>query len=454
MARLENTCDTGLASGTAVTASNSDDGGAGSAFATSKGATSTINYSNAWSADGSLSHLYTCASGESNFLQWLTSQGFVAAAQASGRFYFRQTDLPVGASSSILHVRNATTAMLNLQILADGQLRVLDSASNIIDPSGWFSEGEAPVLAINTEYRIEFVVYKGTTASDGRIRVHVFAGDSTDPIDTLDTGASVNTGTTDILGARFGRGSASATAHTYYMDEYVLQDGTTFVGPIGSNAAPSVTIAESQVADKNALVTISWTSADVDGVVASHTVSQISGPTVSLSGSGTSRTFTPTVPGAYTFSIRAVDDDGAQSEAGLHTVYVRDITARPADMVSNAGGFTNEGGAASHVAALADESDTTYIASPEPPSTSVVEFRMTPLSPGNVSVRTRNKASAASPAISRNIQLRQGATVIAEATINPLPTAATDHEFTTTPEQTAAITDRTALRVRITDTLA
>jgi hypothetical protein len=105
-------------------------------------------------------------------------------------------------------------------------------------------------------------------------------------------------------------------------------------------------------------------------------------------------------------------------------------TVRPTSVVSNPGVFTNVGGASSLFAALADESDVTYIQSPANPSGTTITV-------------------VASPVIGVTYDLMMLATVISTRTIAVLPTTITDYSWTATSGETAAITDRTQLRVRI-----
>lgn len=448
--RVENTCETGIAAGSAVTAGNSDDGTAGTAFQTSKGATSTINYSDTKVANGTRSHRYTVAASESAFLQFPLPEATHLDIVVRTYLYLESTP---SASSAIGQVRNVSNvAIADFQISSTRALVVRDAALTTM--TGW-SGGSAPVLSLDTEYRLEYILQVGTTVSNGRIRVYLYAGDSTSPIATLDTGTTVNLGTEAIMLVRFGRAFTSTSAATFVIDEYVAQNGTTLVGPVGANVPPTVTVTQgaSQTVAKNTLTTISWTHADADGTVSSTSLSQASGPAVSLSGSDLSRTFTPTVAGIYVFTASATDNNGVVGSA-THTVYVTDVNVRPNAVVSNAGAFTILGAAGSLEAAVADESDTTGAQSPDGPSGATITFSLPPIVSGPITVKTRNRANVAAPTISRLIELLQGSTVIASDTVNPLPTAATDHSFTTDAGQTAAITDRNALRVRITDTQA
>jgi hypothetical protein len=155
--------------------------------------------------------------------------------------------------------------------------------------------------------------------------------------------------------------------------------------------------------------------------------------------------------------IGAIDYDSIAAEE-LATGYIGPIssastTVRPTNVVSNVGAFTNVGAASSLFASLADELDTTYIQSPANPSATDIVFGLPELSAGNPTIRLRHNVDAASPAISATYSLMQGATVISTRTVTPLPTVITDYSWTATSGETALITDRTQLSLRISTTV-
>lgn len=126
----------------------------------------------------------------------------------------------------------------------------------------------------------------------------------------------------------------------------------------------------------------------------------------------------------------------------------------PSSVVSNPGGFSIFGGAADLVTAVSDASDTTGAASPGAPSGAYIEYALPSLTPNRpVKISARHNSPTDTGNISRLYELRQGSTVIAPRTVNPLPTAVTLYEFTTSSGETAAITNWADLRVRVTDTL-
>lgn len=450
MALMTNSCETGIASGTAVSNANNDDGGAGDTFALSPSGTSALVFSSVQKAHGSLSHLFTVASGASVYEQWTVTAG----GSVTARFYVYFTNTP-STSAPIFSARSSSAQRAAVLYGSDGVLKIIDGAS-ANKTTGWSA------LSLNTWYRIEVVVTKGTTSSDGRIQVKYFTLDSTSAIGTYDTvsaGHTADTGTADFTQVRFGRPSGVTTSAdmVFYMDDFAAQDSASFLGPVGTNLAPTVTPVQSTYTFvKNASGTFAWNEADSDGTVASRVVTRVSGPgsapTLS-SPTTTSRSATWATQGIHVYEIVATDDDGADSAPATITVVVTDTSARPSAVASNTGPWTNEGGAASIEAALADESDTTLAQTPDNPSGAALTVTFDPVGLGLVTVKTLDRASASSPTITRTVSLMQGATVIATGTPFTLTTTAVNHEFTTTISEAAAITDRSALRIRATDTV-
>jgi hypothetical protein len=129
-------------------------------------------------------------------------------------------------------------------------------------------------------------------------------------------------------------------------------------------------------------------------------------------------------------------------------------TLRPGSDLSNAGGFIIVGGSASMSAALADESDSTYIQSPDNPSGALIDIGWSgTLAAGLPSQKFRHAASAATPNITRTYTAKQGATTLATRTVVlPYP-GPSDYVFTLTSGEAALITGtRTGLHFTVSDT--
>jgi hypothetical protein len=149
----------------------------------------------------------------------------------------------------------------------------------------------------------------------------------------------------------------------------------------------------------------------------------------------------------------SVDDvrfnDGSTTEIGPLPVTV--TTATPTSVVDNSGVFTNQGGAASLQAALADASDATYVESPTSPANKTITLGIGTLGSGSVKVSVRARlAPLGGPATTVKIELLQGATVVAAGTATAVADTWADYVLALTSAQNSAITDRSNLRVRLT----
>ncbi|MFE4469566.1 hypothetical protein ACFRFH_12195 [Leifsonia sp. NPDC056824] len=141
--------------------------------------------------------------------------------------------------------------------------------------------------------------------------------------------------------------------------------------------------------------------------------------------------------------------------SGLIGAYpqVASTVVRPTSDISNSGGWSIAGGSGSMSIALADESDTTYVQSPDNPTggSEVVKFAL--LQTGLVTIKVRHNATNASPVITRTYELVQGSSTIISTRSVVLPTTITDYSWTTTSAEAANITDRSDLRLVWSDTV-
>ena len=140
-------------------------------------------------------------------------------------------------------------------------------------------------------------------------------------------------------------------------------------------------------------------------------------------------------------------DSSSTTFLGPHITSVASV--RPGGVISNPGVWTNIGGAASLDAALADESNVTYIASPANPAAAAITVSMNgTLNTGPVTVKVKADIDAA-VAATVDVALMQGTTVVATRTFT-VTTSIQDFQFTTTTGETSSITNRADLRIRLT----
>lgn len=158
---------------------------------------------------------------------------------------------------------------------------------------------------------------------------------------------------------------------------------------------------------------------------------------------------------AYTGTIKIDSIQLNDAATGLIGIWTSAASSpvRPNVLISNAGGFTAVG-AADIPTALADELDTTYAISPASPAGAVMEVGFPALSAGgNISAIARHWATAASPAITRTYYVVEGSTIRHTEPGVVLPTAASNYTVALTSGETAAVTDRSNLRLRLSDTV-
>ena len=158
---------------------------------------------------------------------------------------------------------------------------------------------------------------------------------SSDSDGTIASYSWTQTGGTGVTlsGSGASRTFTPASAGTYTFQLTVTDDdGATASDTVvvtatapGANNPPTANAGADQTVTVNNQVTLSGTaSSDSDGSIASYSWTQLSGTTVTLAGSGATRTFTPASAGTYVFGLTVTDDDGSTSSQDTVT-----ITANP-----------------------------------------------------------------------------------------------------------------------------
>ncbi len=264
-----------------------------------------LTFTSAQSAHGSLSYDVTSSS-TGTFMQWNQTVPSLAF-----RFYMRLTELP-SAAFQVAVARNATAAAARI---------VIDTAGKFVlqDTTGTNVKTFPTALPINTWVRLEIVVAPGSGAGDGTLKGAHYIGDSATPVDAAYSSTTTNLSTGSLTFMQFGRLSATYSG-TIFFDDLALEDTTTnFIGPFsGTNNPPTVNAGLDQTAvEPWSTVTLTATTSDSDGTSSITGWSQISGsPTVTLSGSGVSRTFdAPATIAGTTLGFRATATDNESATA-------------------------------------------------------------------------------------------------------------------------------------------
>lgn len=285
------------------------------------GGSNTVTWSNTHPAHGSLGAKITGVAGGSPALVWSLP---ASTSQVALRAYFYMTALPP-AFTTVLAVSNSTKFASVVYIEPTGKVRVDNNA-------GVSTYEPATTLAINTLYRFEHRVAHGASSTTGTIKFDVYAGDSTSALMTFTT-STTDMGTTDFTNVQYGLPGGEST-WTFYVDDVAVQDGTTTaIGPVASNAAPTANAGpdQSNVEPWATVLLDGSASSDSDGTIASYAWTQTAGTTVTLTGSGATRTYIApgTIAGeTETFSLTVTDNGGATSTADTVNIAVLPVTER------------------------------------------------------------------------------------------------------------------------------
>lgn len=215
----------GGTNGSTITTGTSG-GASGTAFdLVAVGANATRVWSNAQSAHGGMSALVsTSSAGTANNAQfvWNLANG---CTQVAMRGYFYLPAFPTVAHQIMAVAATSGSYRATVYVTTAGQFRVDDVAG--IKYTG-------PALATGTWYRVEMVVQRGTTTTDGSLQFAYYALDGTSALGTFST-AAANTGDTTVTYAnvQFGRpGATPALTSSFYMDDVAAEEArTTFIGP-------------------------------------------------------------------------------------------------------------------------------------------------------------------------------------------------------------------------------
>lgn len=417
--------------------------------ANSVNAPSTFTFTAATKAHGSFGITATCGAAQNCFRRY----PFAASATPTVFAFSGVVTLPASAPANDLFILGAPNAAGNyrwrLRIATTGALTLVDQPN-----TKSITLASAGTLTWGAKYRVTLLISGGSTsASSATGKVYSGTTAWTTQVGSTATATDLNFSTDAMVGVDIGIVSTSAAAQSIGWDDIQVNDGsTTEIGDYEppANVPPTVDAGTDQTVNTGAVVTLTATATDSDGSIASSSWTQQSGPTVSLSGTGLSRTFTPTVAGVYVFRFSATDNAGATSTDDVQ-VTARGVQATPASLVSNPGGWTNQGGAATLVAAVSDSSDASYAETPDNPSAAVHTYELAPLQAGVVTIATRDRSTVASPAITRTVDILDAGGTVRGTTSFALTTTWTNH---TVNSGAFSFTAGAVVRVRVSDTQA
>lgn len=210
--------------------------------------------------------------------------------------------------TNLLYIGEAVSGINNVanwRVNANGTVAIRNGSTAVATSSA--------VLSTNTWYRSEWMTNAGAATQELRI----YAGETTTPLLTL-TGALTSS---DQTGFYIGLVAAS-TGSSVDIDTVQIADDWT--GPFAAaNQAPTANAGPDQTpVEPYSTITLSGSGSDADGTIASYLWEDITSGTVTVPGSGATRTVTApaTVAGiVLTYRLTVTDNSGG---TGSDTVNV------------------------------------------------------------------------------------------------------------------------------------
>lgn len=409
-------------------------------------------------AHGAFGLLATAPVNTNAYRRWLM------AAPATTWSFSGVVGLPASAPTGPLvffQFPNASgSARLAVRVESTGRIQVLGRAS-----SSFHTLAEAADITWGAKYRVMLEVVGGSsTASSvvGKLFRESSPGSgawTTQVGSTLNV-STVDTGTDAVVGVDAGVANTNHAGTSVGFDDLQLIDGSAVEIPdfVLPNDPPVVTAGAAQSVSAGATVTLAFTATDGDGSIASRATTfdyPTSGAPTITGGTTNAPSFTAGAAGSrYVVRHTATDNLGATGFATTE-VFVPlagSTTMRPeASNGTAVGSWARAGGAATNGQALSDESDATYLESPEVSATQQsMRLRLQP-SAAKSSAQFKDRLWTDTGTATAEIRLYEGATLRQTwtYTVNTTPT-----EYTSvfSGATIAAISDWKNLYVQLTVT--
>lgn len=231
----------GGTSGTGVSVGNSG-GTSGTAFVSvSTPNTSTVKFSNAQAAHGSLSYLFavdTTVAANTVSYQWNSTVITTSPTTIYERINVYLPALPPGEIRLFKTLVGSASTSAALGINSSGKIVLRDANATVIKTS-------TKSCPVGQWFRIEVKVVSG--ASTGQIVSNAFLTnvDNTTPDEVLDTGPTINTLGGAITNTQFGvlasLPNTGSGPYNFYLDDLDLSDSA-YPGPVGTAPPPSALV--------------------------------------------------------------------------------------------------------------------------------------------------------------------------------------------------------------------
>lgn len=253
---------------TAVTALNSG-GASGDAFtAVAAGVTNGIIFTNAQRRAGSLAYRMTTATADA--IACTFDMADTAAATFTSRFYFYLAAFPSATVQGPVGIRSAANASIGrLNMSATGQIQVVLGTANTT------STLTTTTLALNTWYRFE-VYGTGMGTASASMTADVYVGENTGT-PYMTTGLTGQNTTATVGTVRYGKIGAAGSNDWFYDDLAQNIGSATPLGPEVALGGDQTNIEPKSTVTLTAVGPGTWT--------------QVSGPSVTITQTGTTGTF-------------------------------------------------------------------------------------------------------------------------------------------------------------------
>lgn len=202
-----------------ATVATSDTGSGNAAQTLTINNSGAFTFTNSSPIHGALMYNTNCPTTAQAFWDWTGGNASSIAARA----YINVTGAP-SSTSDIFTLRSTQiTSFAKLQLTGAMKVTVCNQAG-----AGLYTF--SPTLSTGTTYRLEIQSISGSSTTNGTISAQIFSGDSTTAIDTY-TSSTVNAGTANFAGLRWGKITAGPSANINWDDIMFVTGTNTPLGP-------------------------------------------------------------------------------------------------------------------------------------------------------------------------------------------------------------------------------
>lgn len=298
-----NQADIGLSDEAAPTSAQTAGGTGNTGVTVEKANTGAVVVDTSWAHRGSFSYRFDTP-GASDYARLLLP---LSSTVGCVEVYGRWSGYPTVGESRMLQALLASGSVY-VQLSTAGKWRLYNAAGTLIHTS-------TGTLPINTPFRASLGFQNGTTTSNGTIRFQFFTGaniETNTPDETGYTSSATDAGTAAFTGIRVGH-TTSQNRPSLNLDDIQWSDSSSAIigAPVSGTTPVNFWTTSNQV-----IINASGTTNSPTG----QTLTQLSGPTVTIS--GTAPIWTVTLPTGMSSNavLQLVSSNGAGSDTDTITI--------------------------------------------------------------------------------------------------------------------------------------